>query len=95
MFHKAISLDTETVCEEGTLVRIAPLPGNLQIADALPAARAAADMSQKDLAAATGIDRSDISKIERGLANPSVSTLTRPAEGLGAELKIEFAPKSK
>jgi len=29
------------------------------------------------LAAATGIDQSDISKIERGVANPSISTLER------------------
>ena len=53
-------------------------------------------MSQKQLEAATGIDQSDISKIERGVANPSVSTLERIAKALGGKLAISIAvPASK
>ena len=33
----------------------------------------------------------DISKIERGVANPSVATLKRLAKGLGTELVISFS----
>ncbi len=47
-------------------------------------------MTQKELVEKTGIYQADISKIERGLANPSIETLQRIADGLGAELKIEF-----
>ena len=47
-------------------------------------------MTQKQLAEVTGIYQADISKIERGLANPSVSTLKRLADGMGLKLKIEF-----
>ena len=47
-------------------------------------------MSQLDLSVATGIDQSDISKIERGMANPSVSTLKRIAAAMGSNLKIAF-----
>ena len=47
-------------------------------------------MTQKELAEKTSIYQADISKIERGLANPSVETLQRIADGLGVELKIEF-----
>ena len=35
-------------------------------------------------------DPSDISKIERGVANPSISTLERIAKALGGELVIEI-----
>ena len=50
-------------------------------------------MTQKELAEKTGIYQADISKIERGLANPSVSTLKRLAEGLNMNLVISFEPR--
>ena len=56
-------------------------------------ARKKCNMTQKELAEKTGIDQSDISKIERGNANPSLSTLKRLAEGMEMILKLEFIPK--
>ena len=50
-------------------------------------ARKKCNMTQKELAEKTGIDQSDISKIERGSANPSLSTLKRLAEGMDMILK--------
>ncbi|MCR5523963.1 MAG: helix-turn-helix transcriptional regulator [Clostridia bacterium] len=63
---------------------------NITVANALLVARAKANMSQAELSAKTGIDQADISKIERGVANPSVATLKRLANGLGAELTVTF-----
>ena len=57
-------------------------------------ARRSRNMTQKELAERTGIDQSDISKIETGNANPSLNTLKRLAEGLDMILKLEFIPKS-
>lgn len=48
-------------------------------------------MTQQQLSEATGINRSDISKLENGSANPSLRTLKRIAEGLGKKLEIKFA----
>ena len=56
-------------------------------------ARKKCNMTQKELEEKTGIDQSDISKIERGSANPSLSTLKRLAEGMDMILKLEFIPK--
>ena len=56
-------------------------------------ARIKQDMTQKDLAERTGIDRSDISRLENGTANPSLKILKRIADGLGMRLKIEFVAK--
>jgi len=53
-------------------------------------ARRAAGMTQMQLSKKTGVSQCDISRIETGLANPSVKTLKRLAEGLDMTLKIEL-----
>ena len=58
-------------------------------------AREEAKLTQKDLAEKTGIYQADISKIERGVGNPSLLTLKRLADGLDMTLKLEFIPKQK
>lgn len=50
-------------------------------------------MTQKDLAAVTGITQGDISKLEQGNSNPSLKTLQRIADGLGMQLKVELRKK--
>ena len=57
-------------------------------------ARKSNNVTQKQLSEATGIAQSDISKIENGLANPTLKLLQRLAEGLNMSLKVEFVPKS-
>ena len=54
-------------------------------------ARERQGITQKELAARTGIAQADISNLENGNANPSIRTLKRLASGLGYRLKIEFA----
>lgn len=58
-------------------------------------ARKRCNMTQKELAERTGIDQSDISKIETGNANPALSTLKRLADGMDMVLKLEFVPKQQ
>lgn len=60
------------------------------IGDGLVHARDVIGITQKELANRTQIYQADISKIERGLANPSVKTLQRLADGLGMKLQIQF-----
>jgi len=57
-------------------------------------ARKRNNMTQKELAERTGIDQSDISKIETGNANPTLAVLKRLAEGMDMVLKLEFIPKN-
>ena len=59
---------------------------------AISEARKSTGLTQVQLAAKTGIDQSDISRIENGEANPSLNTLKRLAAGMGMKLKIEFLP---
>ncbi len=57
-------------------------------------ARQKSGMTQKELSERTGIAQGDISKIERGNANPSIRTLQRLAAGMGMVMRIEFFPDS-
>ena len=84
-----LDLETETVYEEGvTVAKNEPIDNS--VGSALQAARAHLGISQKQLSVLSGIDQSDISKTERGVANPSVSTLERLAQALGGKLQIRF-----
>lgn len=91
MWNDDLDIETETIYEDGITVREEQPAANQAAASAVASARALSGMSQKQLAAATGIDQSDISKIECGIANPSVSTLERIAKALGGQLSISIA----
>ena len=90
VWNDELDLEAETVYEEGETVRIERLAPFAMVGDAVAAARARKGLSQKQLSLATGIDQSDISKIERGAANPSIETLNRIAEALDARLTISI-----
>ena len=90
VWNDELDIETATIYEEGKTVRNVPPAPNVQLGEALLAARAGKKVTQKELAALSGIDQSDISKIERGGANPSVNTLMRLAKALGRELTIRF-----
>ena len=92
IWNDELDIEVETIYEEGVLIRNEAAAANQDIADAVLSARAMAGISQKELSARTGIDQSDISRIERGIANPSVATLKRLASGLGKQLVICFSP---
>jgi len=68
---------------------------NHLIAYKLAFAREQAKMTQKELSEKTGIYQADISKLERGLGNPSILTLKRLAEGMDMELQVDFVMKSE
>lgn len=88
MWNDDLDIEVETIYTEGNIVRREEIMISYASAQAVAAARAAVGISQKRLATLTGIDQSDISKIERGVANPSVATLDRIAKALGGRLSI-------
>ena len=66
------------------------LQPELTIAQAMIDARKESGLTQKQLSERPGIAQADISKLERGNANPSLRTLQRLAAGMGMNVKIEF-----
>lgn len=71
------------------------LEPQFDIVQAMIDARKKSHLTQKELAQITGIDQADISKLENGNANPTLSLLKRLADGMGMNLKIEFLPKQQ
>ena len=90
IWNDDLDIETETIYVEGKTVRIIKPATCIQVGNAVAAARAKKGLSQRELSEATGIDQSDLSKIERGTANPSVSTLTRIAEAMAAKLIVSI-----
>ena len=61
-----------------------------QIMRAIVEGREENGMTQKQLSDITGITQADISRIENGTRNPSLSMVKKLARGLGMQLKLEF-----
>lgn len=90
-WNDELDLDAEEIWENGIETGIRhEITVYEMLAENLLSARAQKGMTQKELSEATKIYQADISKIERGVSNPSVSTLQRIADGLGKKLVINF-----
>jgi transcriptional regulator with XRE-family HTH domain len=61
------------------------------VAQNVKLARERAGISQEELADTAGIDRSYASRIERGVANPSVEVLAKVAEALSVTVASQLA----
>ena len=61
-----------------------------EVRDLVISARNAANLTQKQLAQRSGVSQSNISKIENGNYQPSLSTLKRIAGALGKRLVVSF-----
>ncbi len=90
IWNEDLDIEVETIYQSGRTIEIHKVSVHEASARAVAYARAIAGVTQKELAASSGVDQSDISKIERGIANPSVGTLEKIANALGGTLSIEI-----
>jgi len=80
----------ERMKEPGFSVEYEALEPEFTIAQAIINARKKSGFTQKQLSERTGIAQGDISKIEKGEANPSLKTLKRLASGMDMKLHLQF-----
>ena len=66
-----------------------------QMAEMIKRVRAYANLSQRELSRITGVSQSDISRIERGLANPSLYTISRIMSATGTSLSFDYSVVGK
>ena len=89
-----LDLDAEEIWDNGINTEKKHLIDIKQsFATKLISAREICNITQRDLSKRAGITQGDISKIENGNANPSLSTLERLAEGLGMRIEFNFVGK--
>ena len=93
IWNDDLDISTTVIYDEGITIRKVKPYRNVDVGDAVGLARATREISQETLAARVGMDQSDISKIERGVANPSVNTLRKIADALDCNLEVRFEPK--
>ena len=90
-WNDELDLSAEEIWEEGILIEeVYEIGISDRVGYQVSEARRSVGMTQKELSQKTGIYQADISKIERGLSNPSLQTLEKIANGLGMKLRIEF-----
>lgn len=89
-FDKLIQeIEHEAVAEgPAAVTELRALDARFRLAAELLSARTSAHMTQKALAAASGIQQAEISKIERGEVMPKVSTMDRLLAPLGRRLAV-------
>lgn len=95
VWNDELDIETETIYEDGVTVRPIQMGMNYVVAEALSKARNEIGMTQKELSIRTGIDQSDISKIERGAANPSINTMERLAKAMDMEIVFRMIPQRR
>lgn len=61
---------------------------HVELGAAIATARKERSLTQSELSRTTGIQQAEISRIERGLGNPTATTLLRLAEALGQRLTL-------
>lgn len=91
IWNEDLDIEAETIYEEGKTIKVEDISPAMMVANTIAEARDKSGLSQKELADLTGIDQSDISKIERGVGNPSVNTLDRIAKALGGRLNVSIS----
>lgn len=75
------------------IAELKALREHFRVGRKLAQARLAKNLSQKQVAARAKVDQGDLSKIERGLANPTFATLS--AVALAVDYEIDVKPRRR
>ena len=90
-WNDELDIDSETVYIEGKDVsKEYDDIMNVVIGYKIKEKRLEQNITQEELAKLTGIDQSDISKIEKGLANPTIKQIQRIVNKLDSKLAISI-----
>lgn len=90
IWNDQLDIEAETIYIDGKTIRKEEINTSTIVGNKIAIKRAEVGISQNELANMTGIDQSDISKIERGVANPSLATLDRIAKALNTKIDINL-----
>lgn len=87
VWNDELDIDCEVVYEEGFDVSEEYNDiDNVVLGYKIKEKRIQRNLTQEELASSIGIDQGDLSKIEKGIGNPSLKTLQRICDGLHAKL---------
>ena len=93
IWNDQIDIAIEGVYDLGITIGKVKLPLRYNVGLQVIEMRETKNLRQTDLSKKTGIDQGDISKIEDGLKNITLSTLERLADGLDCTVEIKLKKK--
>ena len=88
VWNEDIDVSPDTVYEFGDTVDSPEDAEQIILGYRLKKARLEEELTQEELSERTGIDQSDISKLEKGALNPSLGLIRRVARALGKSISI-------
>ena len=87
-FNDDLDLTVEEIWRDGKPAGKAAVEPRYAIAYAISSAREEKGLSQKQLSLLSGVSQCDISRIEGGVANPTVETISKLCSVLGLEMHL-------
>ena len=88
IWNDDLDFEATGVYEYGELVDIIETPLNQQIGFLLAKARDEMNVTQVELSKMSHIDQGDISKIERGIGNPTLAKINKLFKALGKSISL-------
>ena len=83
-----LDFDAQSIYEDGELVGEEEITINQQLGVLLLKAREEAHLTQTELAKLSHIDQADISKIEKGLGNPTLAKINKLFQAMGKNISL-------
>lgn len=80
---------------EIALSQMGGISPEMQLKQFLHDTRKALNISQRELSKMSGVNQSNLSKIENGIINPSIATIQKVAACLGHKVELRFIPNYK
>lgn len=92
-WNDELDLIADTIYDLSEPVKLNISPAVALLGYQLKKTRISKNMSQKELSKLTGIDQSEISKIETGCNNPSIEYIEKITKALGKQLVLKIKSK--
>lgn len=88
VWNDDLDFDATSIYDDGELVDIIETPLNQQIGFLLAKTRDDMNVTQVELSKISHIDQGDISKIERGIGNPTLAKINKLFKALGKSISL-------
>ena len=88
IWNDDLDFEANSIYEDGEVVGYEEVSINQQIGALLTKTREEMNVTQVELSKASHIDQGDISKIEKGLGNPTISKINKLFKALGKSISL-------
>ena len=88
VWNDELDFDATSIYEDGVVVGEVETTINQQIGVLLSKTREELNMTQTELSKKSNIDQGDISKIEKGIGNPTIAKLNKLFKALGKNISL-------